>query len=119
MKYIGILNENESELKRGLISLEFPVIFSERYVLKKIIKGGAQGAKEKCSSNMWKIVLQNIYYNPEVVMGKRSVGNVSYSEQLFQGPDFSELCEYNGHCGYSNCRFRHYGENPRDKLKEN
>ena len=30
-------------------------------------------------------------------MGKRSVGNVSYSEQLFQGPDFSELCEYNGH----------------------
>ena len=59
-----------------------------------------------------------LYYNPEVVMGKRTVGNVSYSEQLFQGPDFSELCEYNGHCGYSNCRFRHYGENPRDKLKE-
>ena len=59
-----------------------------------------------------------LYYNPEVVMGKRTVGNVSYSEQLFQGPEFSELCEYNGHCGYSNCRFRHYGENPRDKLKE-
>ena len=51
-------------------------------------------------------------------MGKRTVGNVSYSEQLFQGPDFSELCEYNGHCGYLNCRFRHYGENPRDKLKK-
>ena len=51
-------------------------------------------------------------------MGKRTVRNASYSEQLFQGPDFSELCEYNGHCGYSNCRFRHYGENPRDKLKE-
>ena len=59
-----------------------------------------------------------LYYNPEVVMGKRTVGNVSYSEQLFQGPDFSELCEYNGHCGYLNCRFRHYGENPRDKLEE-
>ena len=51
-------------------------------------------------------------------MGKRTVGNVSYSEQLFQGPDFSELCEYNGHCGYLNCRFRHYGDNPREKLKK-
>ena len=61
---------------------------------------------------------KTLYYNPEVVMGKRTVGNVSYSEQLFQGPDFSELCEYNGHCGYLNCRFRHYGENPWDKLKE-
>ena len=53
LKYIGILNENESELKRGLISFEFPVIFSERYVLKKIIKWGAHGAKEKCSSIIW------------------------------------------------------------------
>ena len=51
-------------------------------------------------------------------MGKSTVGNVSYSEQLFQGPDFSELCEYNGYCGYLNCRFRHFGENSRDKLKK-
>ena len=48
-------------------------------------------------------------------MTKRSVGN-AYSDKLFEGPDFSELCNHNGNCGYVNCRFRHYGDNPRNAL---
>ena len=48
-------------------------------------------------------------------MGKRSVGN-TYSEKLFEGPNFSSLCLQNGHCRYKKCRFRHYGKNPRDEL---
>ena len=50
-------------------------------------------------------------------MVKRSVGN-RYSDKLFEGPDFSELCNQNGKCEYKNCRFRHYGYNPRNALME-
>ena len=49
-------------------------------------------------------------------MTKRTVGN-AYSDKLFEGPDFSELCNHNGKCEYLNCRFRHYGDNPRDVHK--
>ena len=50
-------------------------------------------------------------------MTKRTVGN-AYSDKLFEGPDFSELCNHNGKCEYLNCRFRHYGDNPRNALME-
>ena len=50
-------------------------------------------------------------------MVKRSVGN-RYSYELFEDPDFSELCNHNGKCEYLNCRFRHYGDNPRNALME-
>ena len=50
-------------------------------------------------------------------MVKRIFGD-TYSDKLFEGPDFSELCNHNGKCEYLDCRFRHYGDNPRNALME-
>ena len=63
------------------------------------------------------ITQETLLYNciRQEVMTKRNVGN-TYSDRLFEGPDFSELCNHNGNCGYVNCRFRHYGDNPHNAL---
>ena len=38
-----------------------------------------------------------------------------YSEELFNCPDFSSICNLDGNCRRQKCRFKHVKPNPRDR----